>query len=521
LWELDQFERVVHLDADMIVLKNIDELLDDAGGALPPCRIRAVHECFCAVKRGDEPCAHRGCGSPATPHGASYFNSGLMVLQPCRAVLAHMLAALAAYDFSTCRFGDQDFLNVYYRGAWDALPWTFNATKTLYACHREGINGCLEGRWELPAVRIVHFTMAKPWDLKHPLHKGFERLNTLWWAAFAEPHTLPRMLLKVHLQEKRARREESARAVAEEVGGSGGASFFEYASRTHEERRAHEERESRAMGDAYAALSADSGGQALRDDAARLLREHAVSAGGCSACAAPARQLEHSCCGVALGGAPLLTVEGVLAPAECDAVVAAIRRAVQARGGWETERHSRHRTTDLHVSDVAAVEEMVRSRVFERILRPHGARFVAPFLPEHLRFNDLFYVRYGAAPGEQRALETHADGSLFSFNVLLNSGAAFEGGGTYFEACGRTVRPAQGAAVVHSGRTRHAGVATTSGERFLLVGFVGVEARPYSPALARWAAHAAFCKFGRAAWSRGGGHSGEATAATVLEPALG
>ena len=131
------------------------------------------------------------------------------------------LAALAACDLSTCAFGDQDFLNLYFRGAWDALPWTFNATKTLYACHREGINGCLEGRWELPSVRVLHYTMAKPWDLKHPLHKGFERLNTLWWAAFAEPHTLPRVLLKVHLQEKRARREEPGRPdkveVAEEV----------------------------------------------------------------------------------------------------------------------------------------------------------------------------------------------------------------------------------------------------------------------------------------------------------------
>ena len=184
LWELEQFEQVALLDADMIVLKSIDGLLDDAG-SLPPCCIRAVHECFCAVKRGDEPCAHHARSTPLAPHAGSYFNSGLMVLRPSRLLFTHMLEALAASDLSACAFAEQDFLNTYFRGAWQPLPWTYNATKTLYACHRARANGCAEGMWELPSVRILHFTMAKPWELKHPLHKGFERLNTLWWAAFA------------------------------------------------------------------------------------------------------------------------------------------------------------------------------------------------------------------------------------------------------------------------------------------------------------------------------------------------
>ena len=37
-----------------------------------------------------------------------------------------------------------------------------------------------------------------------------------------------------------------------------------------------------------------------------------------------------------------------------------------------------------------------------------------------------------AAEGEQRGLNMHADGSLFSFNVLLTDPAEFEGGGTFF-----------------------------------------------------------------------------------------
>eukprot|EP00964_Phaeocystis_antarctica_P105356 scaffold70396_cov69-Phaeocystis_antarctica.AAC.1 len=60
--------------------------------------------------------------------------------------------------------------------------------------------------FELAALRNLHFTMAKPWDLRHPCHKGFEQLNQLWHAAYAEPRTLSRTLLQAHLAEKRARR---------------------------------------------------------------------------------------------------------------------------------------------------------------------------------------------------------------------------------------------------------------------------------------------------------------------------
>ena len=70
--------------------------------------------------------------------------------------------------------------------------------------------------WSLPSVRNLHFTMAKPWDLKHPSHKGFERLNKLWWAAFAEPDTLCRVLLQVHKQEM-AILAAAAAAAAEEA----------------------------------------------------------------------------------------------------------------------------------------------------------------------------------------------------------------------------------------------------------------------------------------------------------------
>ena len=159
--------------------------------------ISQVHECFCVVKRGEK-CAHdvsRGSTVVRRPDEGSYFNAGLLVIQPCLRLYAHMQAALMTLDLWNCPFAEQDFLNTYWRGAWDALPWTYNATKGLYACHRDTV-------WDFGQVRNVHFTMAKPWDLRHPGHKGFQSLNKLWWAAYSEPATLCRTLLELHRMER-------------------------------------------------------------------------------------------------------------------------------------------------------------------------------------------------------------------------------------------------------------------------------------------------------------------------------
>ena len=111
-------------------------------------------------------------------------------------------------------------------------------------------------------------------------------------------------------------------------------------------------------------------------------------------------------------------------------------------------------------------------------------------------------MRYSALAGEQRELSMHTDGSIFSFNILLNDPTDFDGGGTYFEPTAMTAREARGTAIGHSGQVRHSGLAITRGERYLLVGFIGCATYPYSLSDAAAAARDAFCKFGDGAWRR-------------------
>jgi len=156
---------------------------------------------------------------------------------------------------------------------------------------------------------------------------------------------------------------------------------------------------------------------------------------------------------------------------ECERALAAVREAAAQRGGWMTDRHSSHSTTDIPSSALGAetdgwVRATVGERIIETIAKRHG------WCPKDIRFGDLFFVRYAAAEGAQRGLGMHRDSSKVSINVLLNKPADFDGGGTFFEAEGKTYCPERGHCLVHAGRVLHCGVDITRGERLVLVGFL-------------------------------------------------
>ena len=204
---------------------------------------------------------------------------------------------------------------------------------------------------------------------------------------------------------------------------------------------------------------------------------------------------------------------GVFTAAECSEILRAVAAAVRRRG-WNRQRHYANATTDLPLADLGdTCEAWVRATIFNKLLRPLMPLFMpgSACLPEALHFRDLFVVRYGCLPGEQRELPMHADGSLFSVNILLNDPADFDGGGTYFELTCQRVRPPRGSAIAHSGDLRHCGKPITRGERYLLVGFIGCAyEQPSSAAAGKYyslenlqhAERDAFIKFGPGAWDR-------------------
>lgn len=189
------------------------------------------------------------------------------------------------------------------------------------------------------------------------------------------------------------------------------------------------------------------------------------------------------------------TLESVWTADECNFVLAAVQEVASqmalsggssaSGGGWSTRRHRAYATTDLPLNAVPAIDGWVRnslrSRVLSAIAVRHGwlpRRFDNEACPERadarLAFRDLFCVQYSAAPGCQNSLDLHRDGSIISFNILLNSPSCFDGGGTFIEDDDMVYIINQGDCFVHSGKLRHAGAPITRGERYVLVAFVDV-----------------------------------------------
>ncbi|MDP9565203.1 UNVERIFIED_ORG: alpha-N-acetylglucosamine transferase [Kosakonia oryzae] len=184
VWRLTEYQRVAFLDADMLVINNMDEVF-----SLPLAAdtIAACHACRCNPQRiasypeswRPENCYYSWCDDPGM-HGHppasldNYLNGGFLVLTPDEAMYQQMMQRLAEKaDISAYVFAEQDFLNEVFRDRWQPLHYGYNALKTLALQHPQ--------MWDLARVKNIHYIIDKPWEkTPQPGDKWYE-LHKLWW----------------------------------------------------------------------------------------------------------------------------------------------------------------------------------------------------------------------------------------------------------------------------------------------------------------------------------------------------
>ncbi len=150
-FSLSDVEKVVLLDADTIVMQNVDELFQRPSLAAAPDYIRPDR-----------------------------FNSGVLVLEPSTATFARMMEALAVsenYDG-----GDQGFLNAFYPDWYECpaahrLPAAYNMHHYIYQFLRAFPQ--VEPELEREA-KILHYSVQKPWRSRATLTGGSEA----WWTTY-------------------------------------------------------------------------------------------------------------------------------------------------------------------------------------------------------------------------------------------------------------------------------------------------------------------------------------------------
>lgn len=182
-FSLTEYARVVQLDSDMLVLQNMDELMEleldapsDSDNNTGKRVFAAGHACVCNplsrphypadwipshcafTFQHDTPDAAQTEGIHPSVGPLGFMNGGLQVVNPSAAhydrIVAFMEDGAARMDFA-----DQSLLSELFRDRWVALPYVYNALKTL---RWPGVHDAI---WRDARVKNVHYILTpKPWE---------------------------------------------------------------------------------------------------------------------------------------------------------------------------------------------------------------------------------------------------------------------------------------------------------------------------------------------------------------------
>ncbi|CAF3756812.1 unnamed protein product [Rotaria socialis] len=143
---VDACEKCIFMDADMIVLHNMDELFELDQNP----NFAAVQTCIC------NPAKNVIISEILETGKLSLHSCGLFVFHPNLVVFEQMITALNTWDLTDVIFADQDFLNQFYRSSRKRLPYIYNSLKTFSKTHPY--------LWDELKIKAIHFILQKPWD---------------------------------------------------------------------------------------------------------------------------------------------------------------------------------------------------------------------------------------------------------------------------------------------------------------------------------------------------------------------
>lgn len=147
LWQLTEYQACVFIDADALVLRNIDKLFGYPEFSAAPNVYETLRD------------FHR-------------MNSGVFVAQPSDETFAAMLKVLDQPG-AFWRRTDQTFLETFFPD-WHGLPVTMNMLQYVW------FN--LPELWDWKQIGVLHYQYEKPWEKDHPRSAELKPLIDLWHA---------------------------------------------------------------------------------------------------------------------------------------------------------------------------------------------------------------------------------------------------------------------------------------------------------------------------------------------------
>eukprot|EP00249_Psilotum_nudum_P014703 c24958_g1_i1 orf=694-1758(+) len=160
IWLFEEYEKMIYLDADIMVFENIDHLFE-----LPNGNFYAVMDCFCEKTWSHSRqykvnyCQQCPDKNPWPEHigsaPARYFNAGMFLFEPSKNTFDELMVALKSNPLTP--FAEQDFLNMFFTKIYKPIPLVYNLVMAMLWRHPENVT--------LQNVKVVHYCAAgsKPW----------------------------------------------------------------------------------------------------------------------------------------------------------------------------------------------------------------------------------------------------------------------------------------------------------------------------------------------------------------------
>jgi len=155
LWQLTEYQACVFIDADALVLRNIDKLFDYPEFSAAPNVYETLKD------------FHR-------------LNSGVFVARPSAETFGSMLKMLDQPE-AFWRRTDQTFLETFFPD-WHGLPVYMNMLQYVW------FN--LPDLWDWKQIGVLHYQYEKPWEKDHPRSAELKPLIDLWHA-YLEGKSIP------------------------------------------------------------------------------------------------------------------------------------------------------------------------------------------------------------------------------------------------------------------------------------------------------------------------------------------
>lgn len=148
-------------------------------------RARIPANCAFTSQHSD-PDTAQTVGAPPTA-GLGIPNGGLQVVNPSQGTYDKISAQLNSATTSSYDFADQSLLGDVFHGRWVAIPYIYNALKTL---RWKGVHDAI---WRDEDVKNVHYILSpKPWDEWAAKREGrewpkeSEDPSHAWWISLNE-----------------------------------------------------------------------------------------------------------------------------------------------------------------------------------------------------------------------------------------------------------------------------------------------------------------------------------------------